>query len=96
MDREQLNGHAFYVLDKMVESKYEKQLDVMYKDSDKGSFASVFGYAEVDTIFIEYLLRHDFTLLAAKPQGCLIYTWEEIKNYSDWGAQYSFLKVIWD
>ena len=96
MYREQLNGHALRVLDDMVESKYEKQLDMMYKDSDKGSFASVFGYAEVDTIFIEYLLRHDFTLLAAKQDGCSIYTWEEIKNYSDWGTQYSFLKVIWD
>lgn len=96
MYREQLNGHALRVLDDMVESKYEKQLDMMYKDSDKGSFASIFGYAEVDTIFIEYLLRHDFTLLAAKQDGCSIYTWKEIKNYSDWDTQYSFLKVIWD
>lgn len=96
MDREQLNGHAFYVLDKMVESKYEKQLDMMYDNSDKGLFISVFGYAEVDTIFIEYLLRHNFTLLAAKQDRGSVYAWKEIKNYSDWSNQYSFLKVMWD
>ena len=96
MYREQLYSHALNVLDDMVESKYEKQLNMMYNDSDKGSFATIFGFVEVDTIFIEYLLRHNFTLLAAKQDGCSVYTWEEIKNYSDWGTQYSFLKVIWD
>ena len=96
MDRAQLYAHTIHVIDDIVETKYEKQLDMMYNDSDQGSFASIFGHVEVDKRFIEYLLRHNFTLFAAKQDGHSVYTWEEIKTSSDWDIQYSFLKVVWD
>lgn len=96
MNRAYLYDHTIHVIDDVVETKYKKQLEMMYNDSDKGSFASIFGCIEVDIMFIQYLLRHDFTLFATKPDGLSGYSWEEIKNPFDWGIQYSFLKVIWD
>lgn len=96
MDRAQLHCHTIHVIDDIVETKYKKQLEMMYSDSDKGSFASIFGYVEVDIMFVQYLLRHDFTLFAAKSNGLSGYSWEEIKNPFDWGIQHNFLKVVWD
>ena len=96
MNRAYLYGHTIDVIDDIVEAKYKKQLEMMYNDSNQGSFASIFGYVEVDKRFIEYLLRHHFTLFAAKSDGLSGYSWEEIKNPSDWDIQYSFLKVVWD
>ena len=66
MDRAQLHCHTIHVIDDIVETKYKKQLEMMYSDSDKGSFASIFGYVEVDIMFVQYLLRHDFTFVRSQ------------------------------